>query len=369
MTTYDNLVAQHEILHQQFTNAPHSVELAQAYQLVEEARLAGREVSEIPQRQQLRSILRHWGNFIHDRTGEYPNTHLLPYSPATAAPSSPTPTEAAAAAPSESSALLPVADQGAEQAASDRAASRPPWFWPALAAVIIAAVLLALLASAAWNRLTNPDPLTTAVADLDTLASPTAELPGIEGDSDGDGLSDQQEALLGTESSNPDTDGDGLSDGEEMLLYGSNPAAPDSDGDGAPDGDEITLETSPTDPGSIPTTSAVAPPIEIYPGATISATASITVTATPTLPEGPRLTVSAAEGQETISLRTGPGEQYAVVVDVAVGTTALIVRRVPDNSWYSIELAGGGVRGWLPATQAIIDETTNIAAVPTFVAP
>jgi hypothetical protein len=37
-------------------------------------------------------------------------------------------------------------------------------------------------------------------------------------DTDGDGLSDEQEALLGTDAFNPDTDGDGMSDGDEVAI-------------------------------------------------------------------------------------------------------------------------------------------------------
>ncbi|MEA1784603.1 gliding motility-associated C-terminal domain-containing protein [Arenibacter sp. GZD96] len=41
-------------------------------------------------------------------------------------------------------------------------------------------------------------------------------------DSDGDGLTDGEEAVLGTDPNNPDTDGDGISDGDE-VLNGTNP--------------------------------------------------------------------------------------------------------------------------------------------------
>jgi YD repeat-containing protein len=44
-------------------------------------------------------------------------------------------------------------------------------------------------------------------------------------DSDGDGLSDAQEAILGTDPFNPDTDGDGFSDGVEVAS-GSDPLNP-----------------------------------------------------------------------------------------------------------------------------------------------
>ncbi len=37
-------------------------------------------------------------------------------------------------------------------------------------------------------------------------------------DSDGDGLTDEEERELGTDPNSADTDGDGLNDGEEVLL-------------------------------------------------------------------------------------------------------------------------------------------------------
>jgi hypothetical protein len=46
-------------------------------------------------------------------------------------------------------------------------------------------------------------------------------------DSDGDGLSDEEEIALGTDPFNPDTDGDGYPDGLEVAL-GSNPLDPKS---------------------------------------------------------------------------------------------------------------------------------------------
>lgn len=55
-------------------------------------------------------------------------------------------------------------------------------------------------------------------------------------DTDGDGLTDERERMIGTNSFNPDTDGDGIWDGEEVdddLL------AVDTDGDGAPDARDL----------------------------------------------------------------------------------------------------------------------------------
>lgn len=68
-------------------------------------------------------------------------------------------------------------------------------------------------------------------------------------DSDGDGISDAEEAEIGTDPSLEDTDGDGLTDGEELAM-GSDPLSTDSDGDGYLDGWEVAEGTDPADAAS-----------------------------------------------------------------------------------------------------------------------
>ena len=58
-------------------------------------------------------------------------------------------------------------------------------------------------------------------------------------DTDGDGLTDVDEARYGTDPNNPDTDGDGLSDGDEVHKYRTNPLKADTDGDGLTDYQEV----------------------------------------------------------------------------------------------------------------------------------
>ncbi len=70
-------------------------------------------------------------------------------------------------------------------------------------------------------------------------------------DGDGDGLTDPEEALLGTDPEDADSDDDGLSDAEE-LAEGTDALSCDSDGDGLPDGLELgrTEPAAGTDEGS-----------------------------------------------------------------------------------------------------------------------
>ncbi len=88
------------------------------------------------------------------------------------------------------------------------------------------------------------------------LMKTRSELNGaIDGlDSDGDGLSDSEEARLGTSNSERDTDHDGLTDWEEVNLYGTDPRLHDTDGDMIGDGGE-TIGIYKTDPNKADTDS------------------------------------------------------------------------------------------------------------------
>ncbi len=76
-------------------------------------------------------------------------------------------------------------------------------------------------------------------------------------DTDADGLGDGEEVLfVGTDPLNPDTDGGGVLDGDEVNLYGTDPFYPcddpgfDCDNDGLTNDEEAIHGTNPTDPDS-----------------------------------------------------------------------------------------------------------------------
>ncbi|HEY8172661.1 MAG TPA: hypothetical protein VIH21_06210, partial [Dehalococcoidia bacterium] len=94
------------------------------------------------------------------------------------------------------------------------------------------------------TRTNTPTPTVTNTATPTRTATSTPT-PTV-GDTDNDGLTDIQEALLGTNPNNPDSDGDGLTDGQEVLITLTNPLDDDSDNDGLTDGYE--LNTSNTNP-------------------------------------------------------------------------------------------------------------------------
>lgn len=74
------------------------------------------------------------------------------------------------------------------------------------------------------------------------------DIQAIDGplDSDGDGLTDDEEAVYKTDPLDPDTDNDELTDGEEVKTYETDPLNPDTDYDGLKDGAEALKHS--TDP-------------------------------------------------------------------------------------------------------------------------
>lgn len=139
--------------------------------------------------------------------------------------------------------------------------------------VILVVVLLVLVGVFTYTRLTRDATDTQEPTSVPSGATPTPaeEEQGffsrlfsgsddekesvVITDSDGDGLSDDDEAKYGSSVTNPDTDGDGFQDGMEVengfnpIVPGSGPEAQlDTDNDGLKDPDEKKLGTDINNP-------------------------------------------------------------------------------------------------------------------------
>ncbi len=70
-------------------------------------------------------------------------------------------------------------------------------------------------------------------------------------DTDGDGLTDEEEKKYNTDPTMADTDQDGLFDREEVITWKTDPLNPDTDGDSYLDGEEVKNGFNPLGPGKL----------------------------------------------------------------------------------------------------------------------
>ena len=104
----------------------------------------------------------------------------------------------------------------------------------------------------------EPEPIDPGVADPDE-PGPESDAtdpvndpePDTFMDTDGDGLTDEEEMDLGTDPKSADTDNDGLTDFDEVRIYQTDPTMPDTDGDGFLDGQEVAGGYNPNGPGKL----------------------------------------------------------------------------------------------------------------------
>lgn len=100
-------------------------------------------------------------------------------------------------------------------------------------------------ADAAGQGLAQQDDQAGAGGVQNVVAGDNAAPADANLDTDGDGLTDGDEANAGTDPSSNDTDQDGLYDWDESNVYGTDPLNPDTDGDGDDDGLEVYNGTDP----------------------------------------------------------------------------------------------------------------------------
>lgn len=98
---------------------------------------------------------------------------------------------------------------------------------------------------------TSTETTTGMSAATSTASQPSSVESAVNTDSDGDGLTDVEEAKAGTDKLKMDTDGDGLNDYEEVKIYQTDPLNVDTDGDTYKDGAEVKAGYNPNGPGKL----------------------------------------------------------------------------------------------------------------------
>lgn len=128
--------------------------------------------------------------------------------------------------------------------------------------VVGAAFFLSLRILGSRTPVTPEPPSATANREKSSEVVPVVEeveeIPSVlvaptpsTGDTDKDGLTDEEEADYGTSPRAADTDGDELFDLEEVRTWKTDPLNPDTDGDGYLDGKEVKAGYNPNGDGSL----------------------------------------------------------------------------------------------------------------------
>ena len=108
---------------------------------------------------------------------------------------------------------------------------------------IVVAIVVVLLVASIGMSISVPSMVSHSLfpSDLRQDMNPSNDLVltnPVNYDTDGDGLPDAHEPMVGTDPTNPDTDGDGLWDAHEIEI-GTDPSSRDTDWDGLWDGHEV----------------------------------------------------------------------------------------------------------------------------------
>jgi hypothetical protein len=94
-------------------------------------------------------------------------------------------------------------------------------------------------------------PVAAATTTPTDVPAPVVEQPVNTQDSDSDGLTDEEEKLIGTNPEKVDSDDDGLFDRDEVKIYKTNPLVSDTDKDGFSDGSEVKNGYNPNGAGKL----------------------------------------------------------------------------------------------------------------------
>jgi hypothetical protein len=161
--------------------------------------------------------------------------------------------QAPAPAPSEEILPFEEAFPSEEPAAQEQAMEEITGILPTQETDIVTAPLEGAPVSAQSGTTQSSEIVPVAPSSIPQAPAPISAPSAIASsvDTDGDGLTDAEEAQYGTDPNVVDTDNDGLSDREEIQVYKTDPLNPDSDGDGFSDGMEVKNGYNPNGQGKL----------------------------------------------------------------------------------------------------------------------
>lgn len=336
MMIVDQLVVQHQTLRNKATEHPEAVDMNELLALMDQVRAASAYIENPPQREQLSAILYHWNGYVHEKTGAYPGTQLIPYATPVAAPQPEPPAQPAPVTPSALAVVLPHLN----------------WLLWLLAIILVVGGASLVL----WPLLSGDDPASAAEMpmDLETLATAVAATQTtIAANATATRATIVQTAEAAARLFSP------------SATPGSAPPPPDATLPAGPvtyvvrAGDTLfslarLFNTTPHDimiMNNLTSEALVVGQTLVLPNPPLTPLDSTAVAppATPVLGPGEQL-VEVVVRPQTADLRSGPSTQFSAIIPLARGDFAYAIGRSQDGAWYLVQLEDGLTRGWLAAT-------------------
>lgn len=329
MMIIDQLVVQHQTLRNKTAVDPDSVQMNELLALMDQVRAASAHIEEAQQREQLQAILYHWNSYIHDKTGTYPATQLLPYAPV-AAVATPISTEMT----TRTGLPLPNA----------------PWLGWVLAVILVVAGFFVII----WPRLTavpeqqiTPEE-STALALTAVAVTETAVYQAATATRESIMQTSEAAALMFVATATPSVEAVAPEVGQPIsyTVRAGDTLVGISQKYGTTVDDIRTLNNLTTDTIAIGQllwlpAPAIQPEAEAVPDQT-----AVPLVVTPVLPAG-QVVIELVVRSHNSVLQSGPGPEFTPIYALARGTFAYVVGRNQAHDWYLIQLEDGATRGWV----------------------
>lgn len=360
----DQLVVQHQTLRNRVAENPDGVEMNEILALMDQVRAASAYIENPQQREQLQAILYHWNGYVHEKTGQYPATQLMPYAPS----------------PAAGEPLPP------EEKTISVTTSRSEMVLPHVHWLVWATAVLLLIGGAViiiWPSVLRPSPTNTAVTPTQAEAVFTAVAATqttIAQNAAATRSSIQQTsdaAVLLFASAMPTDDSTAVAvppaspvaytvqQGDTLISIASRFGTTPND-IMAMNGltvDSLMVGQTLVLPVPLSTPLAATPlPVTVLPGNTVPPMS------TPILQPGEQL-VQVVTLSQAAPLRSGPSEQFGMISALARGTLAYVLGRSQDGVWYLLQLEDGVTRGWAAAADVGLIYPATPQIIPVITTP
>lgn len=347
MQPFENAVSQHEAIKQQVKDAPNTVQLEQIVSLLKETRQAGATTANTQDREQLRDVLRYWGNYLNSNYDVYPDMHLLPFEGESSEGAAPH----TASTPTTSDSTQQI--QISSEPVQSKGFSQLKWVFILMIGMIVLFFIIQVVFPPAQ---VTEAPTITAVPNETMVASVTETSLAIVRDETATAVSMEPSTtptleviyVTATATATPKVEiiEHTVETGDTLFSIAKTynvdmeaiQAANNLESETITVGDVLTIE--------IVTTPTPFPTVENATGEEETASEPVQ-----SIPVDANTVIRGDSATGTTILRVAPEPTAKEIQTLNSGAFVYTVGKTEDDAWVLLELNGRTVRGWVPAAE------------------